>query len=886
MRTPKGNQSPSRGGILRIVAILAIAVVVTALAFAPRGALAVAEQSGETSDSAAVAASPDGADSSASDSATTGSATDGSATTASSSDAADSSASLATVLAASSGTGTVQIQYIPPAAGEALGIHYIEDAESADGRIYLYCMNNQSHWPHTGGSILSIPEYTLGYLTSDKFASQADYEACMNKLLAILYAGYPYNGMNMYTVVGSVPGITEDAFNALLNPPSWIRSDFPDSIGDTEFSYSDYTNGNTDNINKLSQFLREEMTYYLSNTKTPSGHTSAEIRATPFYQAASALAYSYGTTTTPLEYYDMTHSAADTVTMYEAYEATQYAIWAVLGDYHIENNSLYSTHPEVTQKALAVKLLNYANADEVLRSEPDESKVSISGDAQFVYDPEFRVWKTGALQVNEGENYHGLYTLNLPSGITAIGADGNPVATVSAGTQFYLVSDGKPTSEVSISASDTLTWLQEYRQYSPSPENYAADDGRTFQHMIGAVIKQKTITASLEAAPAKDGNLKVSKTVTGEDSSSTSFEFTVKLGDKSINGTYGSMTFTNGVATVSLKSGESATAEHLPAGTTYTVTETKNEDYTSTSQGSTGTIADETTSTAAFTNARLYKFTVSKQVSGSAASKTQAFPITIKLSNSDGSLVSGKFSYTGGTVSGVDGATAPENGSLTFTNGTATVSLSHGQQITIQGIPSGATYTVNEVDGSHDHYDATYSVNGAAAQDSAATGTLSGDATVAVTNTIRTGSLEVSKHVKGESGSTTQFEFTVTLDGTGKGLTGTYGDMEFKDGTATFELRDGESRTATDLPEGTTYTVEEGANINYSSSSEGATGEIQKGETSQAVFTNTRHGLTLPLSGSTGIGATYVAGIAVLALAALWMHARRTAAGKGGEDRG
>jgi hypothetical protein len=888
MRSPKGNQSPSRGGILRIVAILAIAVAVTALAFVPRGALAVAEQSGETSDSAAVAASPDGADSSASDGATTGSTTeagDASTPSASSSDAADSSASLATVLAVSSGTGTVQIQYIPPAEGEALGIHYIEDAESADGRIYLYCMNNQSHWPHTGGSIGSIPDYTLGYLTPDKFASPADYEACMNKLLAILYAGYPYNGMNMYTVVGSVPGITEDAFNALLNPPSWIRSDFPDSIGDTDFSYSDYTNGNTENINKLSQFLGEEMTYYFSNTKTPSGHTSAEIRATPFYQAASALAYSYGTTTTPLEYYDMTHSAADTVTMYEAYEATQYAIWAVLGDYHIENNSLYSSHPEVTQKALAVKLLNYANADEVLRSEPDESKVSISGDAQFVYDPEFRVWKTGTLQVNEGENYHGLYTLNLPSGVTAIGADGNPVTTVSAGTQFYLVSDSKPTSEVSISASDTLTWLQEYRQYSPNPESYTASDGRTFQHMIGAVIKQKTITASLKAAPAKDGNLTVSKTVTGEDSSSTSFTFTVTLGNTSINGTYGNMTFANGVATVSLKSGKSATAEHLPEGTTYTVTEAKNDDYVSTSQNATGTIADETTSTAVFTNARLYELTVSKQVSGSAASKTQAFPITITLFNSDGSPVSGKFSYTGGTVSGVDGATAPANGSLTFTNGTATVSLSHGQQITVLGIPSGSTYTVTEADGSHEHYDVTYATNGAASQDSAPTGTLSGDATVAVTNTIRTGSLEVSKQVKGESGSTTQFEFTVTLDGTGKGLTGTYGDMEFKDGTATFQLKDGEKKTATDLPEGATYTVEEGTNINYSTSSEGATGTIQKDETSKAVFTNTRHGLTLPLSGSTGIGATYVAGIAVLALAALWMHARRSAAGKGGEDR-
>jgi hypothetical protein len=880
MRSPKGNQSPSRGGILLIVAILAIAVAVTVLAFVPRGALAVAEQSGQTSDSAAAAAPSDGVDSSASDSATD-SATDASTTSASSSDAADSSASLATVLAASSGTGTVQIQY-----DDTTEIHYVSDPDSANGRIILYCMNNASHWPHTTPSIPTVPSYVQGYLTKGKFNSEADYEACMNKLLAILYAGYPYNGLNMYQVVDTVTGITEDAFNEMLTVPDVLRADFPDTIGNEVYSYDDYTTNNTDHLNRLNEFIQSVTMMKIHGTTSASGLTSDQIQSMPFYQAALCLAWASSYGTTPLGMYDSLHSGEYYVTEAQAYEATQYAIWAVLGDYGIEYNTLTSSSGDVTNKLLAVKLLNYATADQVLRSEPSADDVSISGDAQFAYDPNTGTWKTGALKIAEGTNYNGRYTLTLPAGVTAQTANGTAVTSIVAGTSFYLVSPTKPTStDMEVKADDTLTWLQEYRQYSPNPESFTASDGKNFQHMIGAVIKQKPVSAKLALSPAKDGGLRVSKTVTGEDSSSTSFEFKVTLGDTSINGTYGGMTFTNGVATVSLKSGESATAEHLPEGTTYTVTETKNDDYASTSQGATGTISDETTSTAAFTNARLYKLTVSKQVSGSSASKTQAFPITITLSNSDGSPISGKFSYTGGTVSGVDGAIAPANGTLTFTNGTATVSLSHGQQITIQGIPSGATYTVTEADGSHDHYDVTYSANGAASQDSAPTGTLSGDATVAVTNTIRTGSLEVSKHVEGESGSKTQFEFTVTLDGTGKGLTGTYGDMEFKDGTATFQLGDGESKTATDLPEGTTYTVEEGANINYSSSSEGATGEIQKGETSQAVFTNTRHGLTLPLSGSTGIGATYVAGIAVLALAALWMHARRTAAGKGGEDR-
>ena len=164
----------------------------------------------------------------------------------------------------------------------------------------------------------------------------------MDKLLSILYAGYPYNGMNMYTIVDSTQGISEDAFNALLNPPSWIRSDFPNSIGDTVFSYSDYPD-NEANLAKLSNFVNEELTkYYLTGATTPSGHTSAEIRATPFYQAAVAMAYASWYNETPLEVYDKNHSDANAVTEAQAYEATQYAIWAVLGDYGIENNTLSS----------------------------------------------------------------------------------------------------------------------------------------------------------------------------------------------------------------------------------------------------------------------------------------------------------------------------------------------------------------------------------------------------------------------------------------------------------------------------------------------------------------------------------------------------------------
>jgi len=72
----------------------------------------------------------------------------------------------------------------------------------------------------------------------------------------------------------------------------------------------------------------------------------------------------------------------------------------------------------------------------------------------------------------------------------------------------------------------------------------------------------------------KTGDLKVTNTVYSDSESDADqvFEFTVTLGDQSINGTYGDMTFENGVATFTLKGGQEKTATGLPTTMTYTVT--------------------------------------------------------------------------------------------------------------------------------------------------------------------------------------------------------------------------------------------------------------------------------------------------------------------------
>lgn len=113
------------------------------------------------------------------------------------------------------------------------------------------------------------------------------------------------------------------------------------------------------------------------------------------------------------------------------------------------------------------------------------------------------------------------------------------------------------------------------------------------------------------------------------------------------------------------------------------------------------------------------------------------------------------------------------------------------------------------------------------------------------------GALEVTKSVSGNRGDKTkEFNFTVTLSGTssngefkGEELNGTYGDMMFKNGVATFTLKDGETKTALDLPAGLQYAVveEEADKDGYTTTSSGDSGTINAGYKATAAFNNHRH---------------------------------------------
>lgn len=118
-----------------------------------------------------------------------------------------------------------------------------------------------------------------------------------------------------------------------------------------------------------------------------------------------------------------------------------------------------------------------------------------------------------------------------------------------------------------------------------------------------------------------------------------------------------------------------------------------------------------------------------------------------------------------------------------------------------------------------------------------------------VTNTVKTGELDVSKTVVAHEGLAVDadkiFKFVVeATDAMGRKVSGTYGDATFEDGEATLKLKDGQTARITGLPAGTAYTVTERAADGYKAAVNGAEGSkadgsISADQVSSAAFTNT-----------------------------------------------
>lgn len=399
--------------------------------------------------------------------------------------------------------------------------------------------------------------------------------------------------------------------------------------------------------------------------------------------------------------------------------------------------------------------------------------------------------------------------------------------------------DGKATIRLKHGQKITIKGIPANATYTVT-ETEANDYIITFDGDKGTILANNTATAAFTNTRDVFQSLTVKKTVGGADGDKEkSWEFTIELKNAdgmALNGRFnykggniegvippedGTLTFGNdGKATIQLKHGQKITIENIPVNVTYTVTETEagEDGYVTTPDGgaASGEIKAGTDATASFTNSKTILrggLTVTKTVAGNAGDTGREWNFTVTLGDTS---ISGTY----------DG--------MSFKDGVATFTLKHGEQKTATGLPAGIDYFVSEAEASQDGY--TTRATGASGQIPA-----EGTATAAFTNmkSIPRGNLTVSKTVSGSNPpSKTAFGFTVILSD--RTVDGRFGEMTFRSGVAEFTLRHGETVTASGLPAGVGYLVEEDADEAYTTSSQGAEGTVPQDDTALARFVNSR----------------------------------------------
>lgn len=204
------------------------------------------------------------------------------------------------------------------------------------------------------------------------------------------------------------------------------------------------------------------------------------------------------------------------------------------------------------------------------------------------------------------------------------------------------------------------------------------------------------------------GSLEIVKNLDGRTAEfGREFEFTVTLSRKdniALAGTYltqsgRTVAFEDNAAggvtaRVRVAGGGSLTILGIPSGTSYTVSEADYtaDRYTTTSTGAVG-VVETAAVRATFLNTRANPgygaLTVTKTVEaiGGAEIPDTQFVFDIALTLEDGEDFTGTLRTT---------RTSGETGRLYFNGGAASIRLSHGESVTLSGIPLGTSYTVTE----------------------------------------------------------------------------------------------------------------------------------------------------------------------------------------------
>ncbi|MGI6117551.1 MAG: SpaA isopeptide-forming pilin-related protein [Bilifractor sp.] len=310
------------------------------------------------------------------------------------------------------------------------------------------------------------------------------------------------------------------------------------------------------------------------------------------------------------------------------------------------------------------------------------------------------VWKNGS-----ATGIHNVYDVSA-------GTSGYSSTGKSSDTDSFVDQNGDLTGFWTKVSDDT--WTYTFFVYDPDVEwdvwedtpyqsggvSYTTDyteNSRLTVDYTNGINKEAVVT---NTRPATYGNLSLKKQLVDENGNSlsddeTAFPFTVTLTDQSgnaLSGTavYGSTAFSDGVAHVSLKTGESVTFTDIPAGYHYSISEDAGyEAYSPSWSGNpSGTIAADSTASATCRNTRpeTQRETISFTLEKSCPEDTETeFPFRVSLSD----LVPDEtYQYTaaGKTVS----FTADASGAAILT-----LSLKNGEKAVFTA-PAGSAYQVSE----------------------------------------------------------------------------------------------------------------------------------------------------------------------------------------------
>lgn len=387
-----------------------------------------------------------------------------------------------------------------------------------------------------------------------------------------------------------------------------------------------------------------------------------------------------------------------------------------------------------------------------------------------------------------------------------------------------------------------------------------------------------TNTFTAETEPM---SLTITKAVRGQDADKMrefTFEVTLTSGGQALDGQFAvggnpfkpegpTITFVDGKARVVLRHAECIVISGLPAGTAYTVRELDTDDYQAVPGTRQGAIAEGDRATAAFANYRVQKG-VSKTVDDADRVVEMGQTLTYTINWANNSTTAASVMITDTLSDGLTYVSSTGGGILSADGKTVTWYLGEKEpyssgSVTVTVIVNGNAWHIGEID------------NTAYIQ----IGRETYPATVTVEVEVRTGGLRVSKTVNGTDGDPTEaFDFMVTLDN--RSVSGVYGGVTFRQGTASFKLKHGESILITGLPIGTRYTVTElSANRNgYATVASNAEGTIPEQGVASVIFINTRDAavVEVPKTGDESRLALWIA-LAAASLILMTLAMRRKA---------